>query len=200
MEQIRCFIAIELPSQIKEALVLLEEKLKAGQHLFVKWVDPEGIHLTLKFLGSVDSKLIPRITEAIERAAQGISPFSLHLGGLGAFPSFERPQVVWIGVGGEVEKLALLQKGIQSALAPLGFPSETRDFTPHLTLGRLREKVSPSERREFGGWVKAAKFETRLNFEASQISLMKSQLTPKGAIYSCLASVKLGTFPNMTEK
>ena len=192
MEQIRCFIAIELPPEIKEALVSLEDKLKAGQYPFVKWVDPEGIHLTLKFLGSVDSRLIPRITEAIERIAQESSPFSLHLGGLGTFPGWQRPQVVWVGMGGEVERLAILQKGIEPALTPLGFPPEGRDFTPHLTLARLRERVSPKEKQGFGEWVRAAKFETRLNFEVSEICLMRSQLTPQGAIYSRLASVKLG--------
>ena len=192
MEQIRSFIAIELPSEIKAELTSLEERLISGQHPFVKWVAPEGIHLTLKFLGNVAQTTLPQIIEAVARIAQPISPFHLQIGGLGAFPNLQRPQVIWVGVGGEVEKLAALQRGVDAALAPLGFHPESRPFSPHLTLGRLRERASPRERQNFGQWVSSTKFETSLSFEVEALSLMKSQLTPSGAIYSQLASIKLG--------
>ena len=192
MERIRSFIAIELPPEITAELDSLEGRLKAGQHPFVKWVDPEGIHLTLKFLGNIAPTTVPDIIEAMTRIAQPISPFHLQIGGLGAFPGWQRPQVVWVGVGGEVQKLATLHRGIEAALAPLGFPPESRSFSPHLTLGRLRERASPGDRRRFAQWAQSVKFEASLPFEVDALRLMKSQLTPSGAIYSQLASVQLG--------
>ena len=191
MEQIRCFIAIELPSEIRAELDSLEEGLKAGQHPFVKWVAPEGIHLTLKFLGSVASNKVSEIIEAISKAAQGASAMHLQMGGLGVFPNWQRPQVVWVGMRGEIEKLAALQRNIETALAPLGFPPESRGFTAHLTLARLRERASPGEKQRFGEWLRSARSESRTAFEANSLSLMRSQLTPAGAIYTRLASVEL---------
>ena len=191
MEQIRSFIAIELPSGVKEELTSLEERLKRGRHSFVKWVDPEGIHLTLKFLGNIAPTTVPQIIEAITRAAQPISPLHLQVGELGAFPNLKRPQVVWVGIEGEVEKLSALQRGIDTALSPLGFSPESRSFSPHLTLGRLRERVSPGDRQSFTQWISSVGFETGHSFKVEALSLMKSQLTPGGAIYSQLASMRL---------
>jgi 2'-5' RNA ligase len=192
MEQVRSFIAIELPLEIRAELASLEERLKARRHPFVKWVDPEGIHLTLKFLGSIALATVPQIIEAITKIAQPLSPFHLQMGGLGVFPNWQRPQVVWVGIGGEVAKLAILQRDMEAALVPLGFPPESRSFKAHLTLGRLRERTSPQDRQKFGEWVTSIKFETGLSFEVSTLSLMKSQLTSSGAIYSQLASIELG--------
>ena len=192
MERIRSFIAIELPPQIRAELSSLEEKLRAGQHPFVKWVDPEGIHLTLKFLGGIPSTTVPEIIEAMTRTAQPASPFSLQLGGLGVFPNWQRPQVVWVGMGGDIDKLAGLHRDLETALSSLGFASESRRFRAHLTLGRLRERALPKDRQKFGEWVTSIKFETSLSFEVNALSLMKSQLTPSGAIYTQLASVELG--------
>jgi len=96
MEQVRCFIAIGLPDEIKEGLVQLQAQLKSGNQPGVKWVDPYGIHLTLKFLGSVAADRIDPITGAMGEAAQGIPPFRLKVEGLGVFPSLRRVQVVWV--------------------------------------------------------------------------------------------------------
>jgi 2'-5' RNA ligase len=191
MERIRSFIAIELPPPIRAELGSVQEKLKAGRHPFVKWVDPEGIHLTLKFLGGVDSNLIPEIIKAVTRIAQPAAPFSLQLGGLGVFPGWQRPQVVWVGMGGEVDKLVALQRDIEAALSPLGFAPESRPFRGHLTLGRLRERALPRDKQSFGTWVQSVRFESKLSFEVKALSLMKSQLTPSGAIYTQLAFAEL---------
>jgi len=192
MEQVRSFIAVELPSEIRAELASLEERLKARRHPFVKWVDSESIHLTLKFLGNIALATVPQIIDAITKIAQPISPFRLQMGGLGVFPNWQRPQVVWVGIGGEVGKLAILQRDTEAALSPLGFPPESRSFKAHLTLGRLRERTSPKDKQKFGEWVTSIKFETALSFEVNALSLMKSQLTPSGAIYSQLASIELG--------
>ncbi len=191
MEKIRAFIAIELPDPFKDSLSSLEDRLRPAEHPYVKWVDPQGIHLTLKFLGNIATDQVPRIIEAITLASQGTSPLKLQIGGLGAFPNLQRPRVIWVAVTGEVDPLIALQRGIDQALVPLGFAIEKRPFSPHLTLGRLRERASPVERNSIGKLVMATKSEGNPAMEVNQISLMRSTLTPSGAIYSRLASIEL---------
>ncbi len=190
-EQIRCFIAIELPEEAKRGIARLKEELVRDEHKFVKWVDPGGIHLTLKFLGNIPSKQITEITEAIGKAGQGISRFHLEISGLGAFPSLKQARVLWIGIGGEVDRLSMLQQNIESALTTLGFPKEERSFVPHLTLARVKQGASPLERTGFGELVDATSFEDKYHVEVEAISLMRSQLTPAGAIYTRLMTVTL---------
>ncbi len=192
MDVVRSFIAIDLPAGVRAELTSLEDKLKARRHPFVKWVDPESMHLTLKFLGNVAADCIPQIVEAMSRVARSHSTFKLQVTGTGAFPNWQRPQVVWVGVGGELDRLNNLQKGLESVLSPLGFPPESRPFSAHLTLGRLRDRVTPDDRRRFAEFAQKVEFKTSLSFEVSAIRLMKSQLTPVGPVYSELAVVKLG--------
>jgi 2'-5' RNA ligase len=191
-EQIRSFIAIELSEEAKRGLAKLKEELERDEQKFVKWVDPGGIHLTLKFLGNIPAKRVAEITKAIGKAAQGISPFHLEISGLGTFPSLRQARVFWVGVGGDVNKLSELQQSIDSALAALGFAKEERPFVPHLTLARIREGASPLERRIFGELVGSTIFEDKYPVEVEAIRLMRSQLTPAGAIYTCLSAVGLG--------
>jgi 2'-5' RNA ligase len=192
MEQVRCFVAVELPEEIKAALSRIQAELKSGSQSPVKWVDPYSIHLTLKFLGNVNPDMTSQITEAIAGGAQGVSPFHLEIKGLGVFPNPRRVQVIWVGIGGEVESLLKLQKGIESALEGLGFAPEGRAFTPHLTLARVRERASPDERQKLGELIASTKFETEHAFNVNSVSLMRSQLTREGAIYSQLGSIELG--------
>jgi RNA 2',3'-cyclic 3'-phosphodiesterase len=191
-EQIRSFIAVELPEEVRKGLARLRKKMERDEHKFVKWVDPGGIHLTLKFLGNIPSNRVTEITEAIEEAAQGISPFHLEISGLGTFPSLRQARVFWVSIGGEVDKLSRLQQNIDSALAALGFAKEERSFVPHLTLARIRQGASPLERRDFGELVGSTIFEDKYHVEVEAINLMRSQLTPAGAIYTCLSAVGLG--------
>jgi 2'-5' RNA ligase len=190
--EIRSFIAIELSEEAKEGLARLRKELERDEHKFVKWVDPGGIHLTLKFLGNIPSKRVTEITEAIKEAARGISPFHLEISGLGAFPSLRQARVLWVGIGGEVDKLSRLQQNIDSTLAALGFAKEERPFVPHLTLARIRQGASPLERRSFGELVGSTTFEDKYPVEVEAVRLMRSQLTPAGAIYTCLSAVGLG--------
>ncbi len=191
MEQIRSFIAIELPDELGLELTQLEAQLKSDKQPGVKWVDPDGIHLTLKFLGNITADRIEGITRAIEEAVRGISPFQLKVKELGVFPNFKRVQVAWVGVSGEVDKLAQLQKRIESNLTPLGFAPESRLFKPHLTLARLRAQTSLDERQRFGQVIVNTTFEAACTIEVDAISLMKSQLTKEGAIYSQISLVGL---------
>jgi len=191
MEQVRSFIAIELPDELKLELTQLQAQLKLDKQPSVKWVDPNSIHLTLKFLGNVPADRTGDITGAMEKAVQGISPFHLEVKDLGVFPSLRRVQVVWVGISGHVERLSQLQQRIESNLAPLGFTPESRPFTPHLTLARLRDRASPDERQGFGQLIANARSEIAYTFEVEALSLMRSQLTREGAIYSRISSVRL---------
>jgi 2'-5' RNA ligase len=156
----------------------------------VKWVDPYSTHLTLKFLGNVNADMTSAITEAMKEAA-GVSPLQLEIKGLGVFPNLRRVQVIWVGISGEVEKLLQLQKGIESSLAGLGFAPEARAFTPHLTLGRVRERASADEQQKLGELIAGTRFELAYPFPVNAINLMRSQLTREGAIYSRISSVEL---------
>jgi 2'-5' RNA ligase len=127
----------------------------------------------------------------MKKAAQAISPFQLAISGLGAFPSLKQARVFWVGVSGELDKLSRLQQNIDSALAALGFAREERPFVPHLTLARIREGASPAERRDFGELVGSTSFEDKYSVEVEVVRLMRSQLTPAGAIYTCLSVVEL---------
>ena len=191
MEQVRCFIAIELPDELKAGLTRLHSRLKLGEQPWVKWVDPYSIHLTLKFLGSIAADRIGEITRAMEEAARGMSPFHLEVKELGVFPSLRRVQVAWVGVSGEVDKLSQLQQRIESNLARLGFAPESRPFTAHLTLARLRNQASSDERQRFGQLIVGTRFEAAYTIEVNTISLMRSQLTREGAIYSRISLVEL---------
>jgi 2'-5' RNA ligase len=190
-ELIRSFIAIELPEEARKGLAMLRRELERDEHRFVKWVDPQGIHLTLKFLGNIPAKRVTEITEAIKKASQEISPFHLEISGLGTFPSLKQARVFWVGIGGELDKLSRLQQNIDSALAALGFAREERPFVPHLTLARIREGASLAERRDFGELVGSTSFEDKYPVEVEVVRLMRSQLTPAGAIYTCLSEVGL---------
>ncbi len=190
-QTIRSFIAIELTGEVKSGLHKIQAALKLHGHTFVKWVIPEDIHLTLKFLGNISTQKVAEITKVIEEASQEACTFRVTIGRLGAFPNFRRPRVLWVGVGGEVEKLVMLQQRIDHGLKPLGFVPETRPFAPHLTLARLREGTAADKLREFGDIV-ARKPETGDNeMTVTSVSLMRSQLFPAGAVYSCLTNVEL---------
>ena len=191
MEQNRSFIAIELPDELKLELTRLETRLKLGKQPWVKWVDPYSVHLTLKFLGGIATDRVGEITRVMEEAVQGMSPFCLKVRELGVFPNLRRVQVVWVGMGGEVDKLGQLQQRLESNLVPLGFAPESRPFTPHLTLARLRDKAPLDERSRFGQLIVGTRFEAAGIIKVDAVNLMRSQLTRGGAIYSLINSVRL---------
>jgi 2'-5' RNA ligase len=190
-EQIRSFIAIELPEEVKRGLAKLRRELEREEHSFVKWAEPEGIHLTLKFLGNIPFKQVAEIAETMKKAAQGIFPFYLEISGLGGFPNLKQPRVLWVGIRGELNTLLRLQQNIDSALASFGFAKEERPFVPHLTLARIRQGTSLADKKSFGELAMSTNFKTRYPLDVESISLMRSQLTPGGAIYTRLSMVSL---------
>ena len=192
MEKVRSFIAIELPGEIKELISDFQDKLRARNRTPVKWVDPESIHLTLKFLGNIDTGVIENIGAALAEAVETTKSFNLETGSPGVFPNRRRVRVVWLGLTGELKTLEVLQKHIDSSLVPLGFKAETHEFTPHLTLARVREQATADERQELGEIVTGTGIELAGQMRVDTVNLMKSQLTPGGPIYSRIKSIPLG--------
>lgn len=188
MGKARAFIAIEIPEDIKLQLKQVQERLKQGL-TGVNWARPEGIHLTLKFLGNIDEEMISRIGDSMKKATERSSVFSIRLSGLGIFPGPRFPRVVWIGVKEGGEDLKGLNRAIDKTMDKLGFSAEEREFRPHLTLGRVRSQ----ERRDelLKAIEELQNFETG-SFEAREVSLIKSDLKPGGAVYTKLLTVPLG--------
>jgi 2'-5' RNA ligase len=190
-EQIRTFIAIELPPELKAELTRLQNKLRSSCGNSARWVDPNSIHLTLKFLGNVPLDKVDEVVKAIEKAEVGTPPFQITVRGCGCFPNALRPQVAWVGLTGDLKSLNDLVRKLDTTLARLGFKPEGRAFTPHLTLARLRDTASPVERQAIGEAVGRCPIEISTPVDASEICLMRSELTPRGSIYTRLATVKL---------
>jgi 2'-5' RNA ligase len=192
MKQVRVFIAIELDETINAALSDLQEQLKAKvPRGSVRWVRPEGIHLTLKALGDVPVNRIEEIERALTRACAGSPAFSFSVGRLGCFPNPRRPRVVWVGVQEQSGTLERLQKAIEKGMEKLGFAPEGRKFDAHLTLGRTQRRASSGDVRRLGQLVEETDIGELGRMEARAVSLMKSDLKPTGAVYTRLAAVRL---------
>jgi 2'-5' RNA ligase len=194
MDSIRSFIAIELPYELRIELGNLQNSLISSQQNWVKWVKPDSIHLTLKFLGDISIDQIKEITRAIEESVLTIPAFRLQIKDLGVFPNLKRIQVIWAGLNGDLIRLTNLQKRIEENMTILGYPVEERDFTPHLTLGRARFQPPPQDLQKFAQLITGTKYKSLININVNAIHLMKSQLTSQGAVYSKLNSVNLQPF------
>lgn len=192
VDTVRSFVAIQLPDELKRELDEVIGQLKsAGGQTGVKWVDPQSIHLTLKFLGDIAVDRLDEITVTLAEATRRIPRFHLAVAGLGVFPNPSRVRVAWVGVSGETDVLERLHQRVESTLAHLGFAAESRRFTPHLTLARVRERASPQERQRLGQVVGCTGFESGHGIGVDAVHLMRSQLTSQGAIYSRISSVTL---------
>ena len=193
MPTYRLFIAINLPPDLLEALQTAQRHLQrklAGYPL--RWSRPEGIHLTLKFLGETDVARIDVITEALTVVAARHTAFELPVGGLGMFPNARRPNVLWVGVADEARRLRHLAADVDKAVAKLGWPREKRPFNGHLTLARVKKQAGSRERRELGEQVLSLRGYEKLGvLPVHNIHLMRSQLHPEGAIYTELHAVDL---------
>ena len=194
---LRAFIAIKLSDDLKRQIESVQADLKRqasrlGGSDGIAWTRPEGIHLTLKFLGDISEAQVEPLAAMLRKAASQVERFTLEASGVGAFPNSRAPRVIWLGLhGGErdMEALRRLQTELEEGAAELDFPKETRAFTPHLTLARLRDRrpaallekiLAESGERVVGKCV------------AATVSLIKSELRPSGAVYTTLVEVPLG--------
>ena len=185
---VRSFIAVHIPDAVRRDISILIGGLRScGDGEDVKWVRPESLHLTLKFLGDVEQERIGAAAGAIERSVSAQPAFDLTLGGTGAFPNPRRPSVLWIGVRKGAEPLASLAGAVETGLAGLGFEREKRPFSAHLTLGRIR---SPGNAGKIVERMTAAGFECD-PFRIHAVHVMKSDLQRSGAVYTTLRTLKL---------
>jgi 2'-5' RNA ligase len=190
-ELLRLFVAIELPGDVLRELNDIQHGMQRDPALArLRWVRPEGIHLTLKFLGETPATKQAAIEQAMVRGVDGISSFTLHLGRLGKFGGRTSPRVVWVDVEGDVETLQRLQAAVEHELGTGGFPAESRSFSPHLTLAR----IPPEQAREVAGPLARA-IETAdprgTDMRVEAVSLIKSDLRPTGAVYTRLFDAPL---------
>ncbi|MDI6793364.1 MAG: RNA 2',3'-cyclic phosphodiesterase [bacterium] len=186
-ENIRCFIAIPLTQEIKEELVNIQEKLKKSD-AGVKWVSPDSIHLTLKFLGDIPRIRLSSVSKMIKEVAHKKTWFEMSLSSLGAFPSIGKPRIVWIGIEDGQEELKELAEKLDLKLRSIGLPGEEREFVPHLTLGRVKKLDNRDKLVEIIHSIKAVFTE---KMQVTKINLMKSQLTSTGPIYSVISTAHL---------
>lgn len=184
----RLFIALNLPSEVRGRVYEAAAPLRALD-LPVRWVDPAQIHLTLKFLGDVPERDVPSVGACVAAVARRHEPFSFRIGGLGGFPSLERPRVLWVGVRAPAV-LGALQSALEGELAALGFPRDDRPFRPHLTLGRVRAGARPRTFQELRG--RAAALDIEEVVDARTVDLMRSTLDPRGARYDRITGSPLG--------
>lgn len=192
METLRTFIAIELNAALRHALADAQARLQRDPVArAIRWVAPENIHLTLKFLGELDAAQLPALQRAVADACARGAPFTLTLGGAGAFPNLRQPNVVWIGARGQIADAARLAEQIDVACAALGLAREARAFTPHLTLGRVKREASSSERQRIGALITQTHIGDLGALHVEHVSVMKSVLTPRGSVYTRLAMCQL---------
>ena len=177
----RAFVAMEISDEVRSALVRAQQEL-ARSPAKVKWVAPQNIHLTLKFLGEIDAETVGPVKAALAEAAGG-GPVAFTVEGLGAFPPRGAPRVVWAGVSRGADPIARVQAALERAFRPLGFQAERR-FVPHLTLGRVKSRQGADELRS------ALERRAGTGFgacTAAEVVLFESTLTPQGAIYTVAA-------------
>ena len=184
---IRCFIAVNLPDEVRKSLSGVISELRKSR-ADVKWVSAENIHLTLKFLGGTEESVVPGIRQCLSKKLSLYRPFYIKIAGIGCFPSEKRPRVIWIGMEGSAV-LSEIQKDIDGEISKFGFAPEDRPFSPHLTIGRVRSTRNLTDLTRYFDGFKAADFG---EFEVRSIHIMKSDLKPAGAEYSSLAEILLG--------
>ena len=185
MPTIRTFIAVEISRDVRSNLERWIRSLQPKVN-GVKWVETHHLHVTLKFLGDVAPDHLPEITDTVSQAAAQVEPFTLEFFGSGAFPNAKAPRTLWVGCRNGAEQLTRLAGTIDEALMQLGFPKESRPFSPHLTIGRAKHKVA-----DLTSLLSAKPSESFGNCRVSEAVLFASNLTPSGPIYKTLATFPL---------
>ncbi len=193
--RLRLFVAVELPDTWLQALVAVQDQLRArlgvsGPRL--RFVHPDGVHLTLKFLGETPDSRRPTIEDALAAGLADLRPFRLALGEIGSFRNRGSPSVVWVGVAGDTTALASLAGRVEAALSPLGFPTERRAFAAHLTLARVPDPVPAPERGGFDEALRAVRLPSAPEMRVERVSLIQSHLGRGGATYERLSSFPRG--------
>ncbi len=192
----RLFVAIELPGDVLAVLSAIQEQTRVNLGAaasLVRWTRPEEIHITLQFLGETPTDRIPQIEQALTQSVAGAKPFTLEVSGLGAFPNVRRPRVLWVGLSGDTEAALFLAESVQSNLASPGYKAD-KPFSPHMTIGRVRESVRPNELTPLSRVLSLTDtiIPAPASFSVGAVSLMQSTLQAGGSVYNRLAHVAFG--------
>lgn len=191
-DKLRLFISVSVNPMVLGAIERFQRRLEeAVPPMAVKWVPLEQMHLTLKFLGNVSTAELPRLQAVLEPLGKDLKPIQLEADGAGFFPNARTARVIWVGLLGQIEELQTLQKRVEAASAPWTEKIEHKGFTPHLTIGRVRE---PGGRkgRELGEKLEEVPAPKFGNWTVTEFRLMRSQLSPQGATHTAVAVYPLG--------
>ena len=188
---VRVFVAVGISEAAREQLIDAVERIRQDIPQGIQWANPDGMHLTLKFLGNIPSASVEPLLECLKPVASEAKPFPLQLDGLGMFPNRRKPRVLWAGVGGDLDALARLQQASEGAITALGYPPEQRPFRPHVTLGRPRRSVSDAQLARIGAVVSALAPPSPIGWQVESVDVMRSELHPSGARYTVLGSAPL---------
>jgi len=193
--EVRALIACEIPPEWTESLAWTSKALSRSGLEYLRWVRPEGIHITLKFLGDVGRHLLPDILGAMQAVATPVPPFELSLQGLGMFGTRGHPRVLWAGIEGDLVALRGLHARLDAELAELGFARELRAFSPHLTLARVPDDAPANAGASLAAALRTEQLPSVSPCQVRELVLIRSQLGRGGAVYSRLAAAPMSA-PN----
>lgn len=195
MSLLRVFIALEIPAKVQNDIQQATTKFRSEIGSLVRWVPAENLHLTLKFLGDISPAHVEFLTQMLRAEANLHTCFDIHLTRLGAFPNSKRPRLIYVGIQAPSE-LAALQHAVESGTHRLGYQSEERAFSPHLTLGRVKHasQVSASDQQKIRAALEHSKIDSLGTARVDSVHLYKSNLKPTGSVYTKLFSAPLKKF------
>lgn len=193
-EKLRLFLAVELPSPVRDSVARVREAFSASRGL--RWVNPDLLHITIRFLGDVPAIHVSLVEEAARYAAEGVQPHTAHVSGIGAFPNDRQPRVLWAGLAEDEGAAALtrLHGFVEAALEARGFDREDRPFSAHITLARTRDDISSAERRSIGDALRevSERVSPAGEVPVDTLTVMRSDLSAAGPRYTPLVRVPLG--------
>jgi 2'-5' RNA ligase len=190
MTLLRAFIAVEMPAEIQQNVYKETSNFRSGIESLVRWVPSQNMHLTLKFLGDVSPSSVEFLIQMLRNEANNIHCFNLQLTRLGSFPNLRQPRVIYIGIHAPAA-LDALQRGIESASRRLGYESEERPFSAHLTLGRVKQNITAVDQQKIRRTIEGTQVDLLGTARVDLVHLYKSELKPGGSVYTRLYSAPL---------
>ena len=190
-DTVRVFVSVGLSIAAREQLIDAVARIQQDVPDGIQWAHPDGMHLTLKFLGNISAMGVEPLLKCVEEFAAETPSLSLSLFGLGIFPNRRAPRVLWAGVAGHLDSLSKLQHATEKAISALGYPAEHRPFRPHITFGRPRRTISDAQRQRIGTVVSALDLPNPVSWRVGSVEVMRSEMLPTGARYTVLGSAPL---------
>ena len=190
MSRLRAFIAVDLPLEMRRDIQFATANLRRDTGSLIRWVALENMHLTLKFLGDIPPGNVETLTQMIRVQADAFNRFDIHLNGIGSFPGSKRPRVIYIGIQAPAA-LEAFQHQLESAAQELGYQPEERAFTPHLTVGRVRQNVSAHDQQKIRHALEESAIDSLGTARVNSVHLYQSDLKPHGSVYAKLFSAPL---------